>query len=167
MKASVTEVVSEKKNEDSIFEPGSTKVKQSFLDILNGESSRVSSYLGNSGNWPAIMKAAKEAPEAIAKMEKGLGIKSPAGKIGAMEAVSRGTASSNLGEELPEWRPPVKRQTHHLNGMEKIRFELKQMEQLAVSAARYAHDSDISEALRKVFLKARELVEQIDKGEFR
>lgn len=155
-----------KKETESIFEPGSMRVKQSFLDVLNGESNKMTAALQNPANFGRIMQAAKEAPEAIRKMEAHMGI-GPAGKVGKREAISRGTAEATVGEELPEHVPPVTRRTHSLDSMQTIRRELEQMEHLAVSAARWSHDSDIDSALRKVYLKARDLIAKIDRGEFR
>jgi hypothetical protein len=142
------------------------RVKKSFLDMLNRESGKMTAALQEPSNWPRIRRAAKEAPEAIAKMEAEMGI-SPAGKIGGMEAVSRGTAEKVLGEELPEHIPPMKQRTYTLDAWQMIRQELRQMEQLTVAAARYAHDSDIDGALREVYLKARAIIEKIDRGKFR
>lgn len=82
-KSLVPEVV--KKEEESIFDPGTTKVKDSFLDMLNGESAKMTAALQNSANWPGIMAAAKGAPKKIREMEAAMGLKHPAGKIGPLE----------------------------------------------------------------------------------
>lgn len=75
-----------KKEEESIFDPGTTKVKDSFLDMLDGESAKMTGALQNSANWPGIMAAAKEAPNKIREMEAAMGLKRPAGKIGEFSA---------------------------------------------------------------------------------
>lgn len=86
-------------NEDSIFEPNSLRVKQSLLDLLNGESAKMTAALQNPANHERIIRAAKKAPAKIAELEKEAGMHAIFGPSGA---VSEETVESMLGEKLPE-----------------------------------------------------------------
>jgi hypothetical protein len=99
-----------------IFDPNQPgRVSQNFLDLLNGESEKMSAALQNPDNWPAIQRAAREAPAKIAELEKEVGIHAIFGPGGA---VSRETAQTMLGEKLPERiemkRNPEKRSLHDI-----------------------------------------------------
>jgi hypothetical protein len=76
------------------------RLSQDFLDLLNGESAKMSAALQNPANWPAIQQAAREAPAKIAELEREMGLKEPAGKIGPMEAISRQEVERMLDERL-------------------------------------------------------------------
>jgi hypothetical protein len=90
-----------------IFDPNQPgRVSQNFLDLLNGESAKMSAALQSPDNWPAIQRAAREAPAKIAELEKEVGIHAIFGPGGA---VSRETAQTMLGEKLPEGPIPQPR----------------------------------------------------------
>jgi len=84
-----------------LFEPASDRVSQSFLDLLNAESDKMSAALQNPDNWPGIQRAAREAPAAITVLEEQMGIYLK-GKVGHGEAIARDEAERTLGHPLPD-----------------------------------------------------------------
>lgn len=66
------------------------RLPQSFLDLLDAESAKMTAALEKPGNFDRIIAASKEAPAKIAALEHELGIKQPAGKIGEIEKAPLG-----------------------------------------------------------------------------
>ena len=93
-------------NDDSVFEPNSVQVKRSFLDLLNGESEKMTAALQNPANHEAIIRASREAPAKIAELEKETGMRAI---FGPGAAVSKETVEQMLGEKLPEEMPHRRR----------------------------------------------------------
>jgi hypothetical protein len=68
-----------------VFERGTLRVSQAFLDVLNGESEKMSAALQNPDNWPGIQRAAKEAQGKIREFEREMGIEKPIREISSAD----------------------------------------------------------------------------------
>jgi hypothetical protein len=72
----------------SIFEAGTDRVSQDFLDLLNGESTKMTMALQNQNNWPGIMEAANELRGKLPEVERQMGVQGDIGPMEISESVS-------------------------------------------------------------------------------
>lgn len=89
--------------ETGIFEPGTMRVNQSFLDLLNGESEKMTAHLQNPDNWPGVMRAARELKGKLPELEREIGIHA---EIGPIEEATHTEVERLLGGGAPRTIEP-------------------------------------------------------------